>query len=95
MYDILLKGVIRMSSDIAQAYRSRLRLGGLGYICSLSNLPSIMEFGLLSHNQVLLKKIPHEDISMAAVQSRRDQIVVAGERRLHDYVNLYFDVRNP
>ena len=32
---------------------------------------------------------------MEEVQSRRSHIVIPGARKLHDYVNLYFDARNP
>lgn len=62
-------------------------------IMPIANIPSVLEHGLLSHEQA--SKLPHADVSMAAVQERRDHIHVPGGLRLHQYANLYFDARNP
>ena len=62
-------------------------------IMPIANIPSVLEYGLLSHEQA--SKLPHADVSMAAVQERRDHIHVPGGLRLHQYANLYFDARNP
>jgi len=69
------------------------RVTELHCIMPIANIPSVLEHGLLSHEQA--SRLPHADVSMAAVQERRDRIHVPGGLRLHQYVNLYFDARNP
>ena len=73
-------------------------LSELHYITSISTLPSIAENGILSH--VRAKALPHTDLSMQAIQDRRDKRSVpdtrrAKPRKLHEYANLYFTARNP
>ncbi|NQS98576.1 MAG: DUF4433 domain-containing protein [candidate division Zixibacteria bacterium] len=68
-------------------------LSELHYIAPIGNIVSIMQRGILSHN--LVKRIKHEDISNVKVQDRREDKVIPGGKRLHDYANLYFDARNP
>lgn len=62
-------------------------------IMPIANIPSVLEHGLLSHERA--SRLPHADVSMAAIQERRDRIHVPGGLRLHQYANLYFDARNP
>lgn len=62
-------------------------------IMPIANIPSVLEHGLLSSEQAA--RLPHADVSMAAIQERRDHIHVPGGLRLHQYANLYFDARNP
>ena len=59
----------------------------------ISNIRSILEHGLLSHEAV--KAIQHDDISSPTVQDRRSKIKVPNGLPLHQYANLYFDARNP
>lgn len=63
---------------------------------AISNLRSILERGLLSHNEAYKLKLPVTDISDQDVQDlrsiKRDSIY---NRPLHDYVCLYFSPRNP
>ncbi|MCI4330264.1 MAG: DUF4433 domain-containing protein [Thermoplasmata archaeon] len=59
----------------------------------MADLPSILQRGLLSHNQAAALR-PHA-ISDPAVQLRRSRVRVPGGLWLHDYVNLYFDSHNP
>ncbi len=59
----------------------------------ISNIPSVLEHGLLSHNRAAL--LPHSDISMAEIQDEREGKQVPGGRKLHDYANTYFHARNP
>ena len=67
----------------------------LYYITLISNMPSIMKHGILSHN--LSQKIPHDDsIAMPEIQEKRKNKKIPGTNaKLHDYANLYFDVHNP
>jgi hypothetical protein len=65
----------------------------LHYITDITNMPSIMVKGILSHN--LAKRLPHKSVAMAEIQERRDRKRVPPGKLLHDYVNLYFHARNP
>lgn len=65
----------------------------LNYITPIQNLGSILENGILSHN--LASKIRHRSVAMDEIQDLRKIKAVPRGRPLHDYVNLYFDARNP
>ena len=66
---------------------------GLYYIIHLDNLQSILERGILSHNQV--QGIEHHDIHDAKILRRRKELSLDGEIiTMQDYVNLYFQPRN-
>lgn len=65
----------------------------LHYITPINNIPSILEHGILSHNEA--QKLEHVDISMNEIQERRANKKVPNGLNLHDYANLYFDARNP
>lgn len=66
----------------------------LHYIAPIDNVPSIMIHGILPRNKV--RNIKHCDISESEVQNRRAFKKIPGtNKRLHDYVNLYFDAHNP
>lgn len=71
----------------------REELTELHYITPITNIPSVLQHGILPHNKV--RKIPHESVAKLAIQERRRRVAVPGGRRLHDYTNLYFDARNP
>src|SRR5258708_2060216 len=71
----------------------RAEVKELTYITPLVNTPSIVEHGLLSHNRAA--KLHHTSIAKEGVQDIRAGKVVPGGLRLHDYVNLYFNPRNP
>ncbi len=72
----------------------RDELEELHYIVELSNVPSILRLGILSHNKT--KKIPHKTIANQEVQELRSKKAVPpGDKKLHDYANLYFCARNP
>lgn len=62
-------------------------------IMPLSNIPSVVERGILSYEEA--SKIPHRSAAMHEVQDRRDKKRVPGGLRLHQYANLYFHARNP
>ncbi|MDI6760744.1 MAG: DUF4433 domain-containing protein [Candidatus Brocadiaceae bacterium] len=71
----------------------RSEIKELHFIAHIDNLPSIVERGILCHNRV--KKIQHTSVADQEIQDRRDKVVVPGGLKLHDYVNLYFNARNP
>lgn len=63
-------------------------------IVPISNIQSILEYGLLSHNRI--RALPHEDISDKTVQARRENKTIPNiGTKLHDYANLYICARNP
>lgn len=65
----------------------------LFYITHLDNIPSIMRNGILSHNEA--KRINHYSVALQDVQDKRAVKKIPKGRALHDYVNLYFNPRNP
>lgn len=64
-------------------------------IMPIANIPSVIKYGILSHNLIRKKKIPHQSVAMEDVQGKRKGKIVPGGRPLHDYANLYFDAHNP
>lgn len=69
------------------------RVTELHNIMPITNIPSVLEHGILSHERCT--QLPHADVSMTDVQDKRDKVQVPGGRRLHQYANLYFHARNP
>ncbi|MCB5265916.1 MAG: DUF4433 domain-containing protein [Candidatus Cloacimonetes bacterium] len=65
----------------------------LFYITHLDNIPSIMHNGILSHNEA--ERVDHHSVALQDVQDKRANKVIPKGRALHDYVNLYFNPRNP
>ncbi len=65
----------------------------LHYICPIETVPSILERGILSHKAA--SKVAHQSIANEAVQARRAQVKIPGGKKLHSYVNLYVNGRNP
>jgi hypothetical protein len=65
----------------------------LYYITPIANVPSIMQYGILSHE--LSKKLPHKSVAMQEIQYKRKNKKIPGARKLHQYANLYFDAHNP
>jgi len=66
----------------------------LHYITYIENVPSIIQRGILSHTKA--RNIAIRDISDSGVQERRKKKKIPGiNKKLHDYVNLYFDAHNP
>lgn len=72
---------------------NRRDLKYLYYIAPIENVPSILEHGILCHN--LARKVNHRSVAMQEVQDRRKDKAIPGAGKLHDYANLYFNVRNP
>ena len=72
-------------SDIKELY----------FITPIDNIASIFEHGLLSHNKIKTSRLSHKSVAHGDVQKRREDKTIPGvKRRLHDYVNLYFNPRN-
>lgn len=71
----------------------RARVTELHYIAPITNLHSIVERGILSHNTA--QRVDHASIAEQDVQDRRAGKQVPAGGVLHDYANLYFDARNP
>jgi len=71
----------------------REELEELHYISPIVNVPSILTHGILSHNKA--KEMEHESCASQDIQDRRARVIVPGGGPLHDYVNLYFNARNP
>jgi len=67
----------------------------LYYITHINNLPSILKFGILSHNQIIEKKIDFTPIYEESVVNRRQSIKTPDGRSLWDFANVYFQARNP
>ena len=65
----------------------------LHYICPIETVPSILEHGILSHKAAA--RVTHRSIANEAVQERRAEVKIPGGKKLHSYVNLYFNGRNP
>lgn len=65
----------------------------LHLILPTENLESVLEQGILSHNQA--QAVPHSTVALEDVQDRRRGKSVPGGRMLHDYANFYFHARNP
>jgi hypothetical protein len=65
----------------------------LHFIAPITNVPSIMQHGILSHK--LSGQIHHHSVAMPEIQERRKNKQIPGARTLHDYANLYFDAHNP
>ncbi len=73
---------------------TRADVNALYYISHIDNIVEICEKGILSHNKA--KAAKPKSIADPVVQERREKVVVPGSnRKLHDYVNLYFNPRNP
>jgi hypothetical protein len=68
----------------------------LHFITYISNVPSILQVGIISRNAVIRKNVKFEDVSEPGVQDRRTGKKISGtSKELHDYANLYFDAHNP
>ncbi len=71
----------------------RTDLQELHYITPMQNVPSILKHGILSNK--LAAKVSHQSCASQGVQERRSAVTLSNGRPLHDYVNLYFNARNP
>src|SRR5262245_18660625 len=69
----------------------------LWYLAHLTNVPSILATGILSHRHVADRGLPHERIDWSSVQRSRVRLFeIAGQRFfLHDRVPLFFSCHQP
>lgn len=68
----------------------------LHFICLMEKVPSILERGILSHEQAqCLPKTATPPVHNPLVQLRRRSKQVPGAGPLHSFANLYFHARNP
>ncbi|MBI4556713.1 MAG: DUF4433 domain-containing protein [Candidatus Hydrogenedentes bacterium] len=65
----------------------------LHYVTPIDNVTTILQLGILSHVQA--SPVDHLSIAMEQIQAKRANKRIPGARRLHEYVNLYFDAHNP
>lgn len=70
----------------------RSDLTELHYITPISNVASILDRGILSHDSA--SQIDPDSIADKSVQARRSRVPVLDRAKLHDYVNLYLNARN-
>lgn len=68
------------------------RVVELHCIMPISNLPSVLTRGILSHD--LADHVEHDSVAMQEIQDVRHNKSVPGGLRLHQYANLYFCARN-
>lgn len=74
---------------------NRVDIKELYFITPIDNITSIFEYGLLSHNKIKASRLSHKSVAHGDVQKRREnKVIPGGRRKLHDYVNLYFNPRN-
>lgn len=64
----------------------------LHYIAHFDNVASIVSNGILPYNKV--KHIRHTSFAMEEIQERRENVIIPGASKLHDYANLYINARN-
>ena len=71
----------------------RADINELYYITPIDNVPSILQYGILSYKQA--SRLAHGSVAMTEIQARRTNRRIPGAGHLHDYANLYFDAHNP
>ena len=91
--------------EITDSNDKRHTLNYLKHIVHIDNLDTILEYGILSHNEAKLKGFIKNDISMDEVQHRREKRFVCewiddndSENKkslfVHDFASFYFQSRN-
>ena len=66
----------------------------LYYIAHMDNLPSILKWGILSHNMLMKRGVKYTSISDEAIVLKRKDKETPEGKSLWDYANLYFQPRN-
>jgi len=62
-------------------------------IMPISNIPSVLNHGILSHE--MGSRLPHTSVALQSAQDSRDQVRIPNGLKLHQYANVYFHARNP
>ena len=71
------------------------RVTGLFYITHIDNIPSLLEKGILSHEEIVSRNIQFKPIYDEGIVSNRRSIHTPDGRTLWNFTNLYFQARNP
>lgn len=77
---------------VSDVFRARTKRKYVYNITAISNIPSIIQHGILCFDEA--KKLQHTSVAINAVQERRDKVAIPHGLRLHRYANLYFDHHN-
>lgn len=86
-------GYVRLTLALMPTPLTREHVPELHCIEAIGNLESILELGILSHEQA--RGVPHTSVAMEAIQDRRARVAIPGTgRKLHSYANLYISGRN-
>jgi hypothetical protein len=64
------------------------RVTELHNIMPIDNVSSVLAQGIVSYERA--QALQHASVALMAVQERRDNKLVPGGLRLHQYANLYF-----
>ena len=75
--------------------KAPIKVTELYYITHVDNIPSILQYGILSHEMIENKGIPFTRIYNAEIVSKRKEILTPDGRSLWSFANLYFQPRNP
>ena len=75
-------------------YIQKYNIRYLYHMTDLMNLASVLQHGLLSHNEAHRRGLVSKDISNQEVNKRRGETLI-DDTPLHDYVNFYFQPKNP
>lgn len=73
----------------------RSQIKELYYIAHVDNVPSILNQGILSHEQIQTRNIPYAAIYHEGIVANRRDILTPDGRSLWNFANLYFQPRNP
>lgn len=65
------------------------------YIAHVSNLRSILELGILSHEEVIKQQLASKPIYDEKIVSKRQAKLTPAKSSLWTYANVYFQARNP
>ena len=67
----------------------------LYYITHIDNVPSILKYGILSHERIISDNIQYTSIYDKGIVEKRQHIETSEGEPLWHYANLYFQPRNP
>lgn len=86
---------IEVNDSSCYKFLEQYNIKYLYHITHIENLPNIIDHGLLSHYQSYDENLNITDISISAVNERRNRNDPLYNRNLHEYVPLYFNPKNP
>ena len=71
------------------------KVTGLFYITHIENVKSILRNGILSHENIINRKIPYKPIYDEQIVTNRKNILAPNGMNLWNFTNLFFQPRNP